>query len=695
MTSSQSRYYVGVDIGGTFTDVVVSDAEGTTHRAKALTTHGDYTTGIMEALTKGAAAVGVTLGDLLRHAALFTNGTTIVTNAVAELKGLRVGLITTRGFRDTLRIARSARTNDYDMQTQVPLPDLVPRDAIAEVDERIDYAGRVAVALDPAQVRQTIRHLVEDLGCEAIAVCLLWSFKNPAHEQTVKALAREMYPAIYVTASSEIYPVAREYERMVTTVLNAFSGRDVAEYVATLEQALVGSGMQVPLGLMQSVGGIATAAEATARPVSLINSGPVGGVIGARSVGQQLGLQNIITADMGGTSFDTALIRDGHVGMAHRAELHGFFTGLSMVDISTVGAGGGSICWLDERMAPRVGPRSAGSMPGPACYGRGGTEPTVTDVVVALGLIDPDQFLNGQMRLDRDAAIRAIRTRIAEPLGWSVEEAAAGLYQIITNSMSDAVRAVSIEKGYDPREFNMLAYGGASPLFIGQICRHLGIRTVVIPANSPTFSAYGLLWSDYRRDYVQTVNWNLNRGDVSDINTVLTRLAAESDANIRAVGFRDEQIQIRREGDFRFAGQAFEITIPLPDRDLTDADRAAIARTFIETYERLYGEDTAWVGSEVVMLNCRVTAVGATAKPRLREWPVQSGSGTVPPARRRVYLPDTGTHAEIDSYLLRDLGPGAELAGPAILEGGDTTVYVPARSLLSMDPYGNLRLTLA
>jgi N-methylhydantoinase A len=683
------KYHIGVDIGGTFTDLVLSDYEGNVYRTKALTTHGRYTEGIINALKKIEKNIGFSVEEILSNTELFINGTTIVTNAVAELKGDRVGLITTKGFKDTLRIARSARTDDHDMRTQTNLPDIVERNCIAEVDERVDYSGKILAELNVEQVRKVVKYLVEEQRVNAFAVCFLWSFKNPTHEQQVRRIIHDMYPEMFVTLSCEIFPVAREYERMVTTVLNSFAGRQVHDYVSWLETELRARGLKVPVGLMQSIGGVLSTDEAQTRAINLVNSGPVGGVIGANNLGKLLGIKDIITADMGGTSFDTALIKNNEPGLAHRVKLNGYLTGLSMVDITAVGSGGGSICWLDERNAPRVGPRSAGSNPGPACYGLGGEEPTITDVVVALGMLDPELFLKGDMTLDRNASIRAIQRKIAEPLGWSVTQAAAGLYKIVVNSMSNAVRGVSIEKGYDPREFTMVAYGGASPLFIGSIARSLGMKRIIIPANSSVFSAYGLLWSDNLRSNVQTVNWSVNNGSLNDVNELYRSLIDQSTQQLKRTGFSTESIEIIKEGDFKFSGQAFELTIPVPHGDLTDSDRDKLIANFVETYERLYGKGTAWEGSEVIMLNCRVTGIGRTVKPEMKTYDLNEDKPVNYQKLRRLYLPDIEEEREIPAYVDKDFHPGASVSGPAIIEAGDTTIYVPVDSVITKDKFLN------
>jgi N-methylhydantoinase A len=688
-------FHVGVDIGGTFTDLVAVADDGRTVRAKSFTTPDDYSRGIADGLEKLAGEAGMGLSELMGATSLFINGTTVVTNAIAELKGRRVGVIITAGFGDTLRIARSARTNEMDLHTQTPPPDIVDRTCVIEVDERIDFAGSEIIELNSDQVRDGARTLVEERGCDAIAICFLWSFANPAHEQEAKRIVDEMYPELFVSASGEVFPVAREYERLVTTVFNAFTSKGVAEYVGALEGKLAELGCAVRPALMQSVGGLMSPEEARVLPIELINSGPVGGVVGARALAERLGLDDVITADMGGTSFDCALIKNLTLIEAHRAELGKFATGLSMIDISAIGAGGGSIFWLDGRGAPRVGPASAGAVPGPACYGRGGTEPTVTDVAVAMGLMDPKYFLGGSIALDLGAAEEAIRRVIAEPLGWDTDRTLAGLYQIVVDAMSNAVRAISIERGHDPRSFAMIGYGGASGLFLPLICRTMGISDLVIPANAAVFSAYGLLWSDAVRSRVQTVNWIVPAAPVEPVNAVLANLAAQAAEALRLRGFADAAIEIKYEGDFKFAGQAFELTIPLPDGTLTDAHRADLMETFITTYEQLNGPGTAWVGFPIVMLNARVTATAAVSRPAVS---LQSANGGAPEdaihGRRSVLAPESGSFREMNVYRGELLRAGATVTGPAVVEDVDTTVYVPADAGCRVDEQHNYRLTV-
>jgi N-methylhydantoinase A len=688
-------YHVGVDIGGTFTDAVAIDEAGRVCRAKSPTTPGDYTEGVLGALRGVADEAGTTLEELLGSTRLFVNGTTVVTNAVAELRGLRVGVLTTRGFGDTLRIARSARTNDPDLQSQVPPPDIVRREDIVEVDERVDSFGEVVVALDEAQVHDAIRLLVEGNGCEALAVCFLWSFLHPAHEERVAKIAAELYPDLFCSISSRVFPVAREYERTVTTVFNSYASRGVRSYVSKLSDELHERGLACDVSMMQSIGGMLSPAEAAERPMQLINSGPVGGVLDAQALAELLGLGDVLTTDLGGTSFDTALVKDGQLTLAHRARLGAFDTGLSMVDISAIGAGGGSVCWVDARGAPRVGPRSAGADPGPACYGRGGTEPTVTDVALGLGLIDSDYFLGGTMRLDAAAAETALTTKVAQPLGLDLDTACLGLYRIVADTMANAVRAATVEKGYDPRRFTVVSFGGAGGLFIAEIARTMGIGSVVIPDDAAVFSAAGLLWADAVRSFVRTINWIIPASPLAQVNAVLDDLASTARDALMAHGFHEDDIELRFEGDVKWAGQIFEIAIPLPGGKLTEDDRAVITDRFHQSYERLYGKGTAWEGFPAVMLNARATATGRVHKPVRLAQPVGHEAPSVALAgEREVLLPSEGVRKLVPVYRGDKLQPGMTLGGPAVVEDVDTTLWLPPGADVRLDEYRNYRLSL-
>ncbi|MGH2968012.1 MAG: hydantoinase/oxoprolinase family protein [Solirubrobacteraceae bacterium] len=686
-------YALGVDVGGTHTDLVLAGPSGIV-RSKAFTTHGDYSEGIFNALELAAGRLDLSTSELLPQCRAFVNGSTIVTNAVTELRGAKVGVLITRGFRDTFRLAGGARRADYDDHVQLSPPDVVDRDCIEEVTERVTSDGQVVVELDEDAVRESVRRL-RDRGVEAIAVCFLWSFAQPAHEQRTREIIAEELGDIFVTLSSEAHPVIREFPRFMTAVFNCLSHRATTRYVNGLEAQLSDDGFSGALTFFQGIGGSVGMDAVRSKPITLMQSGPAGGVMGARHAAEQLGLKDILIGDMGGTSFDTAVLPNLEPAIAKQATFGPFHTGINILDIVSVGAGGGSIAWIDSRGVPQVGPHSAGSEPGPACYGRGGTEPTVTDANVVLGFIDPDNYLQGRHQLDAAAAASAVRSRIAEPLGWSLEHAAAAIYDLAVIEMANALRVVSIERGHHPREFTFFAYGGGLGLFAVEICRRLGCPNIVIPDNSSAFSAYGVLIADYVRQYERTVGWNLSDGSqAAHVNEVAAAMITQAVDEARSEGIAEEELQIERSGDFRFLGQVYEVSVPLPDRDFTPEDGAALAEQFPKIYEASYGEGTAWVGSPVVMMNLSIRAVHRREKPVGREGAGDAGGAVEPVAEREVFLPEERRQASLPVYAEEDLSPGSSVEGPCIVDVGDTTIYVPDRATCRRDEHFNFALTV-
>ncbi|MBI5104869.1 MAG: hydantoinase/oxoprolinase family protein [Solirubrobacterales bacterium] len=678
-------------MGGTHTDLILAGPTGIV-RSKAFTTHGEYSRGIFDALELAAGQVGLTARELLPQTRAFVNGSTIVTNAITELRGAKVGVLITRGFRDTFRLAGGARRAEYDDHVQLPPPDVVPRDCIEEITERVTSDGDFEVPLDEDQVREAVRRL-RDKQVEAIAVCYLWSFRDPSHERRTREIVEEEFPGVFVTLSSEVHPVIREFPRFMTAVFNCLSHRATTRYVNGLESELSGAGFDGALTFFQGIGGSVGSDAVRSEPVTLMQSGPAGGVMGARHAAEQLGLENILIGDMGGTSFDTAVLPNLQPAIAKQASFGPFHTGINILDIVSVGAGGGSIAWLDSRGVPQVGPHSAGSEPGPACYGRGGTEPTVTDANVLLGLIDPDNYLKGRYHLDIDAAREAVQSRIGEPLGWDVERAAAAIYDLAVIEMANALRMVSIERGHHPREFTFFSYGGGLGLFAVEICRRLGCPRIIIPDNSSAFSAYGVLIADYVRQYERTVGWDL--GDPEVVNTVANEMIEQALADAAAEGIAPEDVQLERGGDFRFLGQVYEVPVPLPDRDLTAEDGPRLAEEFPRIYERNYGEGTAWEGSPVMMMNLSIRAVHRREKPAARRQAASGDGGATPEptGRRDVYLPEERRAETVPVYAEASLVPGTRVDGPCIVDVGDTTIYVPSRATCSRDELFNFSLT--
>ncbi|MDW5597458.1 hydantoinase/oxoprolinase family protein [Conexibacter stalactiti] len=680
------RIEVGVDVGGTFTDAVVT-ADGELIRAKAYSTK-DVTSGILDVL--GRAREQLELEENVFYGAIekFVLGNTIVTNVIDELRFPAVGLLTTAGFKDTLRIARSNRGPSRDAHANAAPPEIVGRDRIVEIAERVDVDGNVLRAVDADAARAEISALLEQ-GVEAIAVCFLWSFKNPANEQAVAALVRELAPDLPVTLSSELAPVYREYERMVTTVLDAACKPVVATHFQQLDAALRERGLASGLKLMQVDGGFLSVEEAGKTPIKMFNSGPVGGVEGARRLGDSLGLRRVVTADMGGTSFDAAIISDGAYRVLPRAQMGEFPTSLTAVDISSIGAGGGSIAWIDSRGLMRVGPKSAGSVPGPACYGRGGEQPTVTDATVAMGLIDPGYFLGGTIPLDRDKARAAIET-VATPLGYDVDAAAGGIYRLTTVQMANAIRALTVNRGHDPREFTMVSFGGACGLFAAEIARECDVARVVVPAAASVFSAFGLLHADSVFTAVQTTPWNFAQS-AEDLELAYAALEARVQEWFGADAIAADAREVVREADMKFAGQVFEVTTTLPAAAFTEGLKDQVRDRFIVDYEAEFGAGTAWTEAEVVVTNTRVKGIGRFGS--ADSAPVQvTLDGERSQRRREIVEPMSGLRREVDVH--RGLALGERRDGPCVVEEPDTNLYVPEGATIARDAHANYIIDL-
>ena len=679
-----AAYSVGIDVGGTFTDCFVTDG---VHgwRGKAPTTPRAPLDGLLAALADAAAAMGVSRARVLGDTVHFGLGTTVVTNCLAELAGSPTGLVATEGFADLWPMARGHRLGVDGMSR--PLPTLVPRRRIAEVRERIDRDGAVLVPLDEGSVLAAADRLVRTEGVESLAVCLLWSCRNPAHERRVAAIVRERYPDVVVSCSSDLVPVVREYERMTATVLNAYAARSCTAFLDTLESRLAGAGLRVPVALMQSSGGTVAPGAARVRPILLAQSGPVAGVAAAEALAATLGLPEVITGDMGGTSFDVAVIHGGCAERRLRAEVQGLATALSTVAVASIGAGGGSLGWRDVRGLLRVGPRSAGADPGPACYGRGGTEPALTDALVALGLLDPGNFLGGRMRLDGEGAVAAL-ARLGRSLGLDTIATARGMYRLALEEIGLAVHGLLVERGLDPRRFAFICYGGCGPLFGASMARRLGLRRVIVPALAAVFSALGAATADVRREVTRSVLRPLP-ADGADLAARFTALEAEVGGMLAAECPATEPASFRREADLRFRGQTCEVSVPFVDAD-------GIRNAFRTRYAELYGSGALAAAAPVELVNCRV--IGTARLPRPALAPAPLGPADASPARRGARAawldggPETRAVAVYDGEGLR---PGMALTGPALIERRDTTILVPPGDGAVVDGWGSLVIEVA
>lgn len=692
--NSKKEAFVGVDVGGTHTDVAVA-YDGRIERGKALTTYDDFSRGVLEAVEVAAEQFDLSLSDLLERTRLFINGTTVVTNTIAQLRGSRVGVLVTSGFSDTFRFAGGPRLTEVDDHLQKNVPDLMPRSAIAEIDERIDYAGDVTAPIDLDQVRTEIKRLVEEEEIEALAICFLSSFLNNEHELAAEQAVKELYPDLFVTSSHRVFPVLGETRRWTTAVLNSFVQDRAEVYLTSLSEKLLEAGLKGGLAFFQGLGGGISLENAREYPLALLGSGPAGGAIGANELAKRMGHERILLGDMGGTSFDTGIIVDNEIHIEKNLQLGLFQTGVNLVDVVSVGAGGGSIAWVGERGVPQVGPQSAGSTPGPAALGKGGEDATVTDAMVTMGFIDPERYLGGRVEVKPELAKSALERVYGERFGWSAEEAAAAVHDLVVVNMANAVREVSVEKGHDPRDFLFLAYGGTLPLFASQIAERLGISTIVVPANSSVFCALGVLSSDFVLRSDQGVGWDLSSSDgVGHVNEVAHRMVEEARAGMLADGFSESDIEVQRSADFRFQGQEYELAMALPERDLTSDDAPSLAEDFLQLYERTYGKGTAWKGVPATMVNYSVTVTGRHDRP---EMGTVSSNGGDPEKMRRdtrsIYLP--AEHAREDVPIYDDDGftPGTSVEGPAIVDATDTTIFVPRGTTATRDEYMNYVLS--
>ena len=692
-------YFIGTDIGGTFTDLVMLSETGDVTIVKSPTTPSDRTLGVLNAIDAAAHRLGIKREALIAELKYFAHGTTAATNAFIERKGVKTGLLTTRGFADILRIQRCmaswAGLADHEIAhfstRSIPQP-IIPLELIEEIDERIDYKGKVIEALDEAQARRSIDRLVAD-GVEAIAIMLLWSFRNPAHERRLEELVREIAPKVFVTTSSSLIPILGEYERVSTTAINSYLGPVIHRYINGLEQSIRGYRYDGPISIMESGGGVLPAADAAYQAANLLTSGPAGGVLASQKLGEQIGFKNIITSDMGGTSFDVGLIVDGQPILETSREVGRFHVALPSIKVTAIGSGGGSIARVAAGHLT-VGPDSAGSEPGPACYGRGGNEPTITDADVVLGIIDPAYFLGGEMKIDVGLAMRAIEERIAKPLGLEVHEAAAGIREVANNQMADLLRRVTTRSGYDPRDFVIFAYGGAGPTHAHHYGAVAGIGTVVVPTTASAHSALGAVTADRHRSFSLAFGEHapprFRRASDHVGAEGLNRGFATLEERCRAALGQD--CRIERLVAMRFRLQVHEIPVEVPNKFLTALDVDDLVERFEQKYERIYGKGTALKSSGVEFNVLRTEAISPVVKPKPALLPRRAETPK-PVGTRNVYFYHLGFR-QTPVYRSEDLGPGLTLAGPVIVERPDTTVVVGVGQSLAIEPYGNMILHL-
>lgn len=699
--SVDQRIRIGIDVGGTFTDLAaLDDQSGEVLVEKVLTTPHDPWLGIRDGLQRMEAR-GLTMGKVTT----VVHGTTLLTNAIIERRGAKVGFISTRGFRDVLYFGREFRYDVYDPDLVVPEP-LVPRALRLEVDERIAADGAVIRALDCEQARAVVRGLLSE-GVESIAVCLLHSYRYPAHEKLLKAVVREEGASIPIALSHEVLPQIREYERSSATAINAYVQPIAASYLARLQEGLRSIGCRGPLYLLSSSGGTITVDTAIAFPIHLIESGPAGGVIVSAMIGHQVGMERIVSFDMGGTTAKSCVIRSGRplinkapeVARARRMKKgSGLPMGIPMIDLLEIGAGGGSIAELDSVGLLRVGPRSAGAQPGPACYGLGGEEPTVTDANVVLGLIEPESFLGGSMKLDRDAAWRALRDMVAAPMELDPVEAAVAIHRIVTDSMAEATRVHSAELNVDLRDHSLVAYGGAGPLHAYGVAERLGLPVIVFPRNAGVLSATGLLAAPLAFEFSRSYPTDLDAIDVTGVNRLLDDLESQGRALLQASGL-SEEITVQRSVDMCYTGQRYEVATRLPAEPLSGRSTPELQALFDAAYETAYGRSLS--GLPASCLTWRVLVSGPAPDRWWRSSPsagTQTRGGTPSRPRdgriRRVHLPG---HGLVDCVVFSrdELRGETSVRGPALVEDGSSTIVIPPGATGEIDLWANLVVRLA
>ncbi|HEU5276446.1 MAG TPA: hydantoinase/oxoprolinase family protein [Xanthobacteraceae bacterium] len=673
--------FVAIDIGGTFTDLVGFDAAaGRFMEAKSLTTPAHLVQGIIDCIRKsGLEAAAI---DELIH------GSTIAINTLIERKGAKTALLVTRGTRDVYAIGRGNRPEAYNLFFHRHRP-LVLRRLTHEAEERLLASGEVHAPLQTGSIAKACAALKEE-GVEAVAVCFLHAYVNPAHERAAGEMIRAAMPDVYLSLSHEILREYREFERMSTTVVNAYIGPKVGGYVKSLNASLAEIGFRGDLSIMRSNGGVMTPEVATERPAAMMESGPVGGIIASARVGAKLGLPDVISFDMGGTTAKASLVRGGEPTLAPGYYVGGYASGhpvmLPMIDVVEVGAGGGSIAWLDDVGALKVGPQSAGADPGPICYRGGGTEPTITDANVVLGRLDPANFLGGQMQLDAEGARRGIAETIAKPLKMDAVAASQAIVQIAIAKMSLAVREVSVEKGFDPRDFAIVASGGAGPLHVVAIARELHIPKVIVPLFPSHFSALGMLLADERHDFIRTHYADLATVDFAALTRIHDEMAADAAAGLRNCRGAERQAHL----DLRYVGQEFTLSVPVTREQLVAGERAAIRSAFDALYDQRYAHHSP--DEPVEMVNMRLALVGKRAP---LAFPALGDLGPAKPRRtREVFFDDPRAAVDCPLYERPDLGAGCRIAGPALIQEHGTTTVLFAGDTLEMAPSGEMLITV-
>jgi N-methylhydantoinase A len=700
MAGLKSKYLVATDVGGTCTDTIVFAAGEPVHLGKTLSTPPDFSTGVIASIRSAADSMGISLGDLLAQTLLFMHGSTVVDNIILTRDGTRTGLITTRGFEDAILTTRGAYgrwgglTEDrvkHPVKTERAAP-LVNSDSIVGVPERVDYKGAVLQELDESGAESAIRFLVAEKGVEAIAVSFLWSFYNAENERKIKRLIERIAPAVYCSLSSDIAPIPGEYERTSTTVINAYAGRITNNYLSSLQSLLEKAGYRGPVMVMQGYGGLLPAHEAANRSIGMLECGPAAGVIGSRVLGELLGDADVIATDMGGTTFKVSVIQNGEIEYAREPMVDRFHYTQPKIEVVSIGAGGGSIVWLEEGThIPRVGPRSAGARPGPVCYGLGGTEPTLTDVFMLIGYMDPDTFLGGTMRLDPAAARKVFAQKIAGPLQMGVEEAAFGIYRVATAQISDLIHEITVERGLDPRDFVLHAFGGSCGIVAGMFGAELNVKKMVVPYTASVNCAFGLVSADIVHEYSRTIVLPVP-SPAEAINEIYRPMIERARRQLKEEGFSAEKIRLEWSIDLRYSRQVHEVTTNVRAHTPLDEDGVVqLVADFEAQYERKYGRGSAFREAGIEMTMFRLTARGLIERPRLEPQPLAAADAAhAKIGRRPIFVDARNGMAAADIYDFGKLAPGNAILGPAVIHTPITTIVLQDKQRGTMDGFRNV-----
>ena len=686
------QHILGVDIGGTFTDFSLLDATGNISLWKETTTPKNPGQAVQQGINALAEQTGLGLDAFLDGLDLFVHGQTIATNTVIQRNGPKTALLCTQGFRDVIHFRDGFKPERYNIQLPPP-EDFVPRYLRIPITERVKYDGSVVQPLDEDTVRAAANKLKAE-NVESVAVAFLWSIINPEHEQRVKAILEKELPDVPIVLSSDVLPMIREWERTTCTILSSYVLPGIARYVVDLEKFLHENGFRHPLLIMQLNGGCSTVNKVLQRPIYTLASGPAAAPVAGLYCSERIGMPNVITIDMGGTSFDVSMVSDGSPTLTRELRVHNMPVGVAAVDVHSIGAGGGSIAWIDKGGALQVGPQSAGAEPGPACYEQGGTLPACTDANVVLGYINPDYFLGGRRDINTKLSERAVEEHIAKPLGLSVAQAAHGIFRIVNNNMVDAIRVVSIERGIDPRNYALVVGGGAGAIHAGMLGRTLGMKKAIIPRYSGVFCSFGMIVSDVRHDYMQAFAANTARFDLAGANAVIAELERKAMDDMIEEGFPEGEVTLSRFADAKYPAQIHELTIPINSRgDLAEQSIGEMEQTFHDLHERMFTYSVR--ESPVDLFHWRVVAHRKVDSPPTPKFYAAIQSVTVAhKASRKVYFGDIDDYRETDIYDGDLLERGMGVAGPAVVEQTNTTIVVFPGQKLEVNEYGDFVLGL-